>query len=98
MIRELVLRDMLAFLKTGRPRTACLVLVCVANLLLVANRISADEFSILRNSTVLGRNFGLPPVIEFDRQVLVDGTYRNQRQVGDVSLIFKSIFSRKIWS
>lgn len=72
--------------------------VCLAFLLLMtaeANRGLADEFSILRNSTVLGRNYGLPPVIRLDREILVNRACFRQLQPGDLSLITEVDFIAK---
>ena len=76
-------------------RAALWMIILGAAVLLPANRLAADEFSIIRNSTVLGRNFGLPPVIEFDREVLVDGAYFRQLQTGDLSFIAELDFFAK---
>jgi len=83
------------FQKTGMPVSARLICTGVA-VLLFANLLAADEFSILRNSSVLGRNYGLPPVLEFNRQVMFDGVYR-QLQAGDLSLIIElDLFAKNL--
>ena len=84
---QVVLTDLSStlFRIPGMNGTACL-LACAA-ILLSMNGALADEYSILRNSTVLGRNYGLPPVIRFDREVLVNRSILRQRQAGDLSLI-----------
>ena len=82
------------FRKLGMPRASFCAFLCVSGWLLT-HGLSADEFSILRNSTVIGRNFGIPPVIEFDREVLVDGIFVRQVEAGDLSLIAEVDFFAK---
>ncbi len=67
-------------------RTLCVAagLAC-AIWLLMFHRAGGQEYSLIRNSTVIGRNYGLPPAIEFSAD----------RTAGDLGLVVESIFFAK---
>ena len=45
----------------------------------------ADEYSLIRSSSVIGRNFGIPPVIDLS----------TDREMGDLNLVVESLFFGK---
>lgn len=45
----------------------------------------ADEYSLIRSSSVIGRNFGIPPVIDLS----------TDRETGDLNLVVESLFFGK---
>ena len=60
------------------------IAACVMGLMF-SKQLDSQEYSLLKNSTVIGRNYGLPPAIEFSPD----------RDSGDLSLIVESVFFAK---
>lgn len=54
-------------------------------LLTYGSLLQADEYSLIQTSSVIGRNFGIPPVIDFSVQ----------REVGDLNLVVETLFFGK---
>jgi hypothetical protein len=53
--------------------------------LLVSIPVRSQEYSLLRDSTVIGRNYGLPPIVDFSAD----------RAAGDLSLAVETVFFAK---
>lgn len=66
-------------------------LFCVGSLivcmyfLVTVNQIHGQEYSLLKDSTVIGRNYGLPPIVDFSAN----------RAAGDLSLAVETVFFAK---
>lgn len=55
------------------------------SLLMGANLVVGQEYSLLRDSTVIGRNYGLPPIVDFSED----------RLAGDLGLAIETVFFAK---
>jgi len=66
-------------------RTSFGWLIASLSWLLIANQIHGQEYSLLKDSTVIGRNYGVPPIVDFS----------GDRAAGDLSFAVETIFFAK---